>query len=281
MEYRDFGKTGLRTSIVGFGGIVAMNMPQSDVNMVVADAIDRGVNYFDFAPGYGDDEERLGPALKGRRNDVILACKTGQRLKEGASQELHRSLERLQTDHFDVYQLHGVPDLCALDQIFAPNGAIETLVEARDTGLTRFLGITCHHPEVALEAFRRFDFDTILFPINFVYWMNDGAGPQVLEAAASKGMGRIGMKGMALKRWDDAAERKWGKCWYQPNDNPELAELAFRFTLSQDVNVFLPPGHRELFEMALEFGERFKPLQPDELKHLEETASGMESIFSG
>ena len=281
MEYRNFGKTGLQTSIVGFGGIVAMNMAQSDANRTVAHALDMGVNYFDFAPGYGDDEERLGPALHGRRDDVILACKTGQRLKESATQELHRSLDRLETDHFDVYQLHGVPDLDALDQIFSSGGAIETLIEAKEKGLTQFVGITCHHPEVALEAFNRYKFDTILFPINFVYWMKDSAGPQVLESAASKGMGRVGMKGMALRRWDDNEDHKWGKCWYKPNDDPALAELAFRFTLSQDINVFLPPGHKELFEMALEFGERFKPLEPDELEFLKQTAEGMDSIFSG
>lgn len=258
-----------------------MNMTQTDADNAVAHAIDMGVNYFDFAPSYGDDEERLGPALKGHRDDVILACKTGQRLKEGATQELHRSLDRLQTDHFDVYQLHGVPDNAALDQIFSSGGAIETLIDAKEKGLTQFIGITCHHPDVALEAFKRFNFDTILFPINFVYWLKDGAGSQVLEAAAAKGMGRVGMKGMALQRWADGEDHKWGKCWYRPNDNPELAELAFRFTLSQNVNVFLPPGHVELFNMALEFVERYKPLEPDELEFLKKTAEGMESIFSG
>ncbi|MHB0999653.1 MAG: aldo/keto reductase [Armatimonadota bacterium] len=270
----------MKISIVGFGGIVAMNMPQADTDKAVAKAIDKGVNYFDFAPSYGDDEERLGPALKGRRDDVFLACKTGQRMKEGASQELHRSLQRLQTDHFDVYQLHGVPDINALDQIFGNGGAMETLIDAKEKGLTRFLGITCHHPEVAIEAFNRYNFDTVLFPVNFIYWYKDGAGPQVIDAASAKGIGRVAMKGMALKRWDENADRKWGKCWYQPNDDPTFAELAFRFTLSQNVSTFLPPGHLELFEMAVGFADRFKPLQPDEEEFLKHISSTPQSIFS-
>lgn len=280
MEYRNLGKTVLKSSIVGFGGIVAMNVEQSVVNSAVARAIEKGVNYFDFAPSYGDDEERLGPALKGYRDDVILACKTGQRLRKEAKEELYRSLDRLQTDHFDIYQFHGVPDIAALDQIFSENGAMSTFIEGKETGLIKFIGITCHDPNVAIEAFNRYDFDTVLFPINFVYWMKDGAGSQVIEAAAAKGIGRIAMKGMALKKWEEGVEHKWNKCWYQPNDDPKLAELAFRFTLSQDVSTFIPPGHLELFEMALEFSERYKPITEDELKYLERECSLIDSIFS-
>lgn len=280
MEYRQLGKTGMNVSIIGFGGIVAMNMPQEDANRAVARAIDRGVNYFDFAPSYGDDEERLGPALKGRRDGVYLACKTGQRDKEGASKELHRSLQRLQTDHFDTYQLHGVPSIEELDKIFAPDGAMEVLIDAKERGLTRFVGVTCHSDEVALEAFRRYDFDSILFPINFTCWMNDGLGKEMLKAAAEKNIGRIAMKGMAYKPWLDCDDRLWTKCWYRPIDDPELADLAVRWTLSQDVSVLMPPGHLELFELALDIADRFRPIEPAEIERLRAVADENRAIFS-
>ncbi|MEN6584336.1 MAG: aldo/keto reductase [Armatimonadota bacterium] len=279
MEYRRFGKTGLDVSIIGFGGIVVMSATQEDANRAVAMAIDRGVNYFDVAPGYGDAEERLGPALDGLRDGVVLACKTAERTSEAAEESLHRSLKRLRTDHFDIFQFHGVPDCATLDVIFGADGAMKTFIKAREEGLIRNIGITTHTPEVALDAMSRFDFDSILFPINFSYWYNKGVGLQVLEEAARKGMGRAAMKSMALQPWPEHEEHKWNKCWYMPNDDPELAALALRFTLSQDINVAMPPGHVELFEMALDVAEKFKPIEQDEIERLKQAAVGLEPIF--
>lgn len=279
MQYRDFGRTGLNVSIIGFGGIVATGMPQTDVNRAVARAIDRGVNYFDFAPAYGDCEERLGPALVGKRDKVVLACKTGKKDKQGALAELHRSLDRFRTDHFDIYQFHGVGSIDDLDMIMGPNGSMDTMLEAKEKGLIRNIGITLHSQEVALEAFQRFDFDTVLFPINFICWFNGNFGPSVLEEAAKRNMGRAAIKAMAWTKWADGEERKWNKCWYRPTDDPELVRLSVRFTLSQDVHVTIPPGHLELFEMALDATDGFKPLDPDEAERLRQIASNVQSIF--
>ncbi|MCL5105248.1 MAG: aldo/keto reductase, partial [Armatimonadetes bacterium] len=163
-----------------------------------------------------------------------------------------------------------------------PGGAIEAFLEAREKGLVRFLGITVHSQEVALDAISRFDFDTILFPINFSYWHNCDAGPRILEEAAKKGMGRVAMKSMALRPWCDDQEHqagKWKKTWYRPIDDPALVELAVRFTLSQDINVMLPPGHLELFEMAMKVAESFRPIEPSEVERLREVAAGLTPIF--
>lgn len=252
---------------------------QEAADRAVARAIDHGVNYFDFAPSYGDCQDRLGPALRGRRDKVVLACKTHIRTADGAREQLHESLKKLETDHFDIYQLHGVPNIEELETALGPGGAIEVLLEAREKGFARNLGITCHTRDVALEALRRFDFDTILFPINFIYWLNGGVGAEVLEAAASKSMGLVAMKSMALGHWPEGCERRWGKAWYQPNDNPELAELAFRFTLSQDIHVAIPPGHLELWEMALEAAENYKPLDDGEMERLREVAAGYAPLW--
>jgi predicted aldo/keto reductase-like oxidoreductase len=279
MEYRTFGKTGMRTSRIGFGGIVAAKIPQEEANRAVAEAIDLGVNYFDFAPTYYDAEERLGPALKGRRDDVYLACKTAERTSDGAAEELHRSLKRLWTDHFDIYQLHGVPNLEELNTIFSPGGAMETILKARDEGLVRFIGITTHFTDVALEAMRQFDFDSVLFPINFIIWHAGENGPDVLEAAAAKNMGRSAIKSMAHGAWPEGAEKTWPKCWYKPYDDPEMTKLAVRFTLSQDIHVLIPPSHLELWRMAVKAADNFVPLDKEEEEQLKAIAAQSTPLF--
>ncbi|MEM2480310.1 MAG: aldo/keto reductase, partial [Candidatus Bathyarchaeia archaeon] len=142
MERRRYGKTNVELSVVGFGGILVMNESQESANRIVSEAIERGINYFDVAPSYGDAEERLGPALKPYRSSVFLACKTAKRTRKEAWEELHQSLKRLCTDHFDLYQLHGVTTLEEVDQIFSEGGAIEALIEAREQGLTKYLGFS-------------------------------------------------------------------------------------------------------------------------------------------
>src|SRR5438105_1550464 len=139
---RAYGNTGIELSIVGFGGVVVMGMEQGDADRIVKEAFDRGVNYFDVAPSYGDAEERLGPALEGIRERVFLACKTGKRTKTEAAEELRESLRKLRTDHFDLYQLHALSSLEEVETCFGPDGAIEAFLEARDSGLTRYLGFS-------------------------------------------------------------------------------------------------------------------------------------------
>ncbi|HOL55524.1 MAG TPA: aldo/keto reductase, partial [bacterium] len=130
MDKRPYGKTGEMLSIIGFGGIVAAELPQEEANSIVALAIDRGVNYFDVAPTYMDAEERLGIALKGKRNNIFLACKTGKRTKEEARKELENSLRLLNTDHFDLYQLHSMTTDEDFEVAMGPGGAMETFVKA-------------------------------------------------------------------------------------------------------------------------------------------------------
>ena len=144
MEKRGLGKTGESLSMVGFGGVVVMNEEPSFASRVVAQAVERGINYFDVAPTYGNAEERLGPALEPYRKDVFLACKTEKRTAEEASEALHRSLELLRTDHLDLYQLHAVTKMEEVEQILGPGGALETFVKAREQGLVRYLGFSAH-----------------------------------------------------------------------------------------------------------------------------------------
>ena len=278
MYYRELGTTGRKVSVIGMGGIVVVGMSQEEASRTVGSAIDRGVTYFDFAPSYGNCEELLGPAIEGKRDKLFLACKTAKRDRAGAQEELERSLKRLRTDHFDLYQLHGVPDVKELRQALGPGGAMEAITEARSRGQVRHIGITTHSTQVALEALKSFDFETVLFPVNFVCWLRADVGPEVLDAAAKKGVGRLAIKSMALQPWPEGATRKWSKAWYQPIDDPALARLAVRFTLTRGVAGMIPPGHIELWEMALAAADG-GPLEPDEMVRLSRAAAEHEPLM--
>ena len=153
---RAYGDTGERLSIIGFGGIVVSGAEQEHANRIVAEAVEKGVNYFDVAPSYGDAEIKLGPALEPYRKDVFLACKTTQRTKEGAAAELKESLKRLRTDHLDLYQLHALSDREKdVDVAFGPGGAMEVFLEAKKQGQVRYLGFSAHSEEAALAAMER------------------------------------------------------------------------------------------------------------------------------
>lgn len=279
MEKRRLGKTGLNVSLVAFGGIVVTDATPDEASRVVAEAIERGVNYFDVAPSYGDAELKLGPALEPHRSAVHLACKTGKRDRAGAAAELRQSLQNLRTDHFDVYQLHALSHMDELEQVLGPGGALEAFVEARDAGLIRYIGFSAHSAEVALAAMERFDFDTTLFPINYVLYEEAGFGPRVVAAARERDMGILALKAMARTHWQEGAHRAQPKCWYQPVTDPHEVALALRFALSEPIATAVPPGDAALFRLALDIAEDFTPLSEDERSELRNLARGNEPIF--
>lgn len=279
---RAYGKTGVELSVIGFGGIVVMNLAQPEANRIVAEAVERGVNYFDVAPTYGDAEERLGPALEPYRKDVFLACKTTQREREAAEMEFNRSLERLRTDHFDLYQLHGITSVEKdVDPVFVKGGVMDMLVEKRKAGQIRFIGFSAHSTEAALAAMDRFDFDSILFPFNFAAYHKGKFGPEVMARAQEKGVARLALKAMAKQRWpeNDPLRERFSKCWYQPVSEQSLASLALRWTLSQPVTAAIPPGEVPLFRMALDIAEQLKPIAPEEEKELIALAEQLNPVF--
>lgn len=278
---RRLGKTGVNLSIIAMGGIVVMNAEQSHANNVVAEAFDRGINYFDVAPTYGNAQSRLGPALEPYRSRSFLACKTTERMKDGSAKELEESLRLLRTDHVDLYQFHAVTTKEDVEKIFGPNGAMETFQAARKAGKVRFMGFSAHSVENALSMLDHYDFDTILFPINFVLFSQANFGPQIVAKANERGMGILALKGMAKTTWPEAQKKNHPdpKCWYQPAALPEEAALALRWTLSQPITAAVPPGEEEYFRRAMDVVQNFKPIQPEEEKALMARAQGVEPIF--
>lgn len=273
MLTRPYGTTGESLSIIAFGGIVICDTEPPEAGRLVRKAVDAGINYFDVAPSYGNAEECLGPALEPYRKDVFLACKTGDRTKEGARAELERSLERLRTDHFDLYQLHGMRSWEDYDQATGPNGALETLLEAREQGLVKYIGFSAHSEPVAVKLLEEFDFDSVLFPLNWVNFLAADFGPRVIQAAEQNGAARLALKALARGRLEKGTKNPYPRCWYEPVADPELADLALRFTLSQPITAAIPPGDPGLWEMAVELGQNFRPITDGETAVLKEKAA--------
>lgn len=282
---RTLGRTGESLSLIGFGGIIVTDTTTREAASHVAEAFERGVNYFDVAPLYGNAEEMLGPALRPYRERCFLACKSACRDAAGAEADLHRSLGRLQTDHLDLYQLHGLGSVAEVEQAFAPGGAMEVFLRARQAGKVRHLGFSAHSEEAALLCMERFDFDSILLPLNFISWHKTGFGQAAYAKAREKQMGILALKAMAHQGWPEGlAEeaRSWKKCWYAPLDQAGPATLALRFTLGlPGVVAAVPPGYWELFKIALDYASAgpVQPLEQSEEARLVELAEASQALF--
>ena len=278
---RSLGKTGEKLSIIGFGGIVVMNEESSQAKNIVAEAVDRGINYFDVAPSYGNAQERLGPALAPYRNNAFLACKTEGRMKDDSRKQLEESLRLLKTDHVDLYQFHALTKMADLDKVLGPGGAMETMEAAKKEGKIRYIGFSVHSAETALAAMDRYPFDTVLFPVNFVLFSQANFGPQILKRAQEKGMGILALKAMAKTVW--AADQKQNhpqpNCWYQPAAYPGEASLGLRWTLGHPITAALPPGDERYFRLAMDVAQNYEPLEKHEEESLMARATGVEPIF--
>jgi aryl-alcohol dehydrogenase-like predicted oxidoreductase len=278
-------KNGIDLSILAMGGIVVCGLSQEEASRRVAVAYDRGVNYFDCAPSYfnGEAETKLGEALRPYRDKVFLAEKTMSRDAKGAREELERTLRRFHTDHVDLYQFHAVSSMDDVDKILASAGAAETFFAARKEGKVRHLGFSAHNAPAALRLMDALELDSVLFPVNVNAWENGGFGPQILSKAKSKGMARMALKALAFGKWPASlkeSDRKYPKCWYQPIDDPEMARLALRFTLNQEVTAAVPPGDERIFDLALELASAPLPqLNAAELAGLKTKISSLEPVF--
>lgn len=268
MVTRRYGVHDVFLSVIGFGGICVMDETPADAARIVARAVERGVNYFDVAPSYGNAEERLGPALEPYRRDVFLACKTNVREADGAEHEFRQSQRRLRTDHIDLYQLHGIETEDDVDRILAHGGALEVLTRLRDAGDVRFLGFSAHNEDAALRLLDAYDFDSVLFPVNWRVWNAGGVGPRMVDRARSKGAAVLALKALADRRRHEGEPAVYPKAWYRPLSEPRDIETALRFTLSRPVTAAVSPGHEELLWAACDAADAFSPLSDDEEREL-------------
>lgn len=276
---RVLGKTGEKLSVIGFGAIMLNDNPQDFANELVAKAYELGVNYYDVAPNYGNAQEKLGPALKPYRKNCFLACKTHERGAEGAKRTLEDSLKKLETDYFDLYQLHALSSVDQVNQAFGPGGVMETVVKAKKEGKIKHVGFSAHSVEAALLAMNNYDFDSILFPINFACWHTGDFGPQVYAEAEKRGMGILALKAMALTPLEQGEQKFDKNVWYRPIQDEEIMKMALKFTLSKNITAAVPPGKNTLFLKALEFINEFEPISGEETNKLLALAKTTKPIF--
>lgn len=283
MLQRPYGKTKEMLSVIGFAGIIVMNETQSDANRFVAEALDQGINYFDVAPSYGDAQDKLGPALAGHRQDVFLACKTEKRTRKEAEEALNHSLKTLQTDYFDLYQLHSMTTEADVAQAFGPNGVMETVVKAQQEGKIRHVGFSAHSDYAAQACLDRFPFESVLFPLNWMTYLREGFGKPLVERAQKDGLTLLALKALARCAWPEGMTREarpYPKTWYQPLDDPDRADLALRFTLSLPVTAAVTPGDIRMFRLAMQLIGAYRPITPDEVELLKTWDEDRQPIFT-
>ena len=239
MEQRRLGQLGHRSTVLIYGAAALSDVDQDTADRSVQEALDAGINHFDVAASYGDAELRLGPWMPRIRSQIFLASKTGDRDREGAWASINHSLERLQTDHLDLIQLHAVGDLDELDKVTGPDGALEAATRAQAEGLVSAVGITGHGTEAAathLEALRRFPFDTVLTPLNAVLWREETfrANYQALVTEIKKqDAGLMTIKTVSRRNWPEGAKRT-RSTWYEPWEQAERVRAAVSWVLAHE-----------------------------------------------
>lgn len=249
---RRLGRTELKVSALGLGGIPVRDREWEDAVRVIWAALEHGLDFIDTARAYGDSEGKIGTALAeaGKRRQVYLATKTPERQAAGARADVDRSLKELQTDCIDIYQLHGVDEQKDLKQVLAPGGALAALKKAQREGKVRFIGITGHDPKLLQEAIRTGEFDTVMVPVNILDRFIFAAEETLLPVARELDVGIIAMKPLAGGVIKEPAQ-------------------ALRYTLSQTVDVAIPGmGSVRELEENVGVATEFTPLTEAELSAL-------------
>src|SRR5450756_1546360 len=247
MEKRDFGNTGLRTSLLGFGGFHLLEIPLAEAKVLLNSYLDAGGNYIETAFGYGDgeSERKIGRSVSHRRDEYTLVTKTGERGRQGCLDSLDRSLENLQTDHVDVLLMHAVGTMEELDALLSPEGAVAGAEQAVREGKARFIGLSMHgQPDVLVEALRRYPFRAVMTTINYYDHFNFPEIEDILlPLAHSRNTAVILMKPVA----DGLLYRS--------------AEPAFRYAFSQPVSVVVAGiNNRAMLAADLAYAESFVPM---------------------
>jgi aryl-alcohol dehydrogenase-like predicted oxidoreductase len=285
MEQRRLGRLGHQSSVLIFGAASLGEVDQDTADASVQEALDAGINHFDTAASYGDSELRLGPWMGRIRGDIFLATKTGERESDAAWRQINASLERLQTDRVDLLQLHAVGDLEDLDRCTRPGGALEAAVRARDEGLVGAIGITGHGheaPATHLEALRRFPFDTVLTPLNWVLAQDAGylaAYDQLVAQVKQDDVGLMTIKAVSRRNWPEGPPGRYAT-WYEPFDDQETIDAAVAWVLSHDEVAGIPTaGDVRLLRLLVEAERRAAQLSRDDAAAVLARASEYSSPF--
>ena len=262
MEHRRLGRIGRMNSVLILGGAALAEATEEDSDRAIQQALDAGVDHFDTAADYGDSELQYGRWMPEIRDRIFLSTKTGLREKDAAKRQIQASLERLRVDNVDLLQLHAIGDLEDLDRATGPGGSLEAAIEAKEEGLVGAIGITGHGdgaPSTHLEALKRFPFETVLTPWNYILSTDEGYRADyeaLVEEIRRQDAGLMIIKTVSRRNWPEGgAEGHRYTTWYEPFDQQEYIDAAVSWVLShEEVTGLAMAGDVTIKPMILETG---------------------------
>ncbi len=283
IEKRPFGRTGHLSTVTLFGAAALGRASQAEANRVLEILLEYGINHIDTAPLYGEAELRIGPWMAQHRHDFFLATKTRARTYEQAREEIRLSLERLQVEQIDLLQLHALYHPDEWEVAMGPGGALEALIEAREQGLIRFLGVTGHGWTIAAmhkRSLERFDFDSVLMPYNFVMNNNERYMEDfetVMQTCQERNVAVQTIKSTARGPW--ATTPQTHNTWYQPLEEQNDIDKAVHWVLGRSGIFLNTPGDIELLPKVLDAASRFESRPNDEKMEILMAAKNLTSLF--
>jgi aryl-alcohol dehydrogenase-like predicted oxidoreductase len=273
MEHRRLGRLGRENSVLIFGGAALAEVTEEEADSAISLALEAGVDHFDTAADYGDSELHYGRWMPEIRDQIFLSTKTGERDVDAARRQIEASLERLQVDRVDLIQLHAVGDLEDLDRATRSGGSLESAVEAREEGLVGAVGITGHGheaPATHLEALRRYPFDTVLTPWNYILSTDESYSRDfeaLVEEIMRQDAGLMTIKTVSRRNWPkgNPLEGQRRATWYEPFEVQEYVDAAVSFVLAREEITGIPMvGDTSLIETMIEAERRRMPLEEAE-----------------
>ncbi|MEK7807651.1 MAG: aldo/keto reductase [Chloroflexota bacterium] len=257
-----FGHTGHNSTRTIFGAAALGKVTQAEADATLELLLQHGINHIDTAASYGESELRIGPWMKERRKNFFLATKTGERTKAKAREQIHKSLERLRVDSVDLIQLHALTDEKEWEMAMGADGALEAVIEARDQGLTRFIGVTGHGvivPTMHKRSLERFDFDSILFPYSYLMMQNPqyaADAEALLAICKSRNIAVQTIKALVRAPWGEKQHNR--STWYEPLEDQNEIDNAVHWVLGDDQVFLNTAGDIHLLPKVLDAASRFK-----------------------
>jgi aryl-alcohol dehydrogenase-like predicted oxidoreductase len=278
-----FGRTGHYSTRAIFGAAAFWSSSPQEAEPVLDILLEYGINHIDTAASYGEAEKCLGPWMPRHRDRFFLATKTEERTKQGAHDSLHRSLERLQTDHVDLLQIHNLSDPQEWEIALGPGGALEAFIEARAQGLTRFIGITGHGVNIAAlhrKVLDRFDFDSVLLPYSYILMQNPRYAADVealLKVCRERNVAVQTIKGITRAPWHDRPHT--ANTWYEPLSDQAGIDKAVHWVLGNPIAFLNTAAEISLLPKIFDAASRFTAQPSDEVMQSLIAEQAMEPLF--
>jgi len=260
---KQFGRTGHASTRIIFGAYALSKATQAEADRILYMLLECGVNHIDTAPMYGNAEKVIGPWLAKHRNDFFVATKTRRRSRQGALDDLKRSLERLRVDYIDLWQMHGLTNPAGWEKVMGPEGALEAFIEARDKGLVRFLGVTGHGnkvPAMHKRSLERFDFDTVLLPYNYLLMQNPRYAADFNELVGLCRKRNVAVQTMkSIARWPCGGRSKtYNTYFYEPLETQDAIDKSVHWSLGFPDSFLATVGDMQLLPKVLDAANRFE-----------------------